>query len=122
MDGETNLSLSTMQSSGDLPMPAPMLLAGWWGDKFNRLFMNSVKTPKLKSVSVNVDLLPERRVASISSAAVGIRPALLSGHRCAIRDLHSPSIGCGIAIPASCGLSKVRRCADSDGAAIAPPA
>jgi hypothetical protein len=70
MDGEPNLSLSTMQSSGDLPMPAPMLLAGWWGDKFNRLFMNSVKTPKLKSVSVDVDLLPERRVASIENAWV----------------------------------------------------
>jgi hypothetical protein len=70
MDGEPNLSLTTMQASGDMPMPAPMALAGWWGDKFNRLFMNSVKTPKLKSVSVNVDLLPERRVASIENAWV----------------------------------------------------
>ncbi len=70
MDGEPNLSLSTMQSSGDLPMPAPMLLAGWWGDKFNRLFLNSVKIPKLKSVSVDVDLLPERRIASIENAWV----------------------------------------------------
>jgi hypothetical protein len=77
MDGQPNLSLSTMQASGDMPMPAPMLLAGWWGDKFNRLFMNSVKTPKLKSVSVNVDLLPERRVASIENAWVAssdVRP------------------------------------------------
>lgn len=70
MDGEPNLSLSTMQTSSDLPMPAPMVLAGWWGDKFNRLFMNSVKTPKLKSVSVDVDLLPERRVATIENAWV----------------------------------------------------
>jgi hypothetical protein len=77
MDGEPNLSLTTMQASGDMPMPAPMALAGWWGDKFNRLFMNSVKTPKLKSVSVNVDLLPERRVASIENAWVAsadVRP------------------------------------------------
>jgi hypothetical protein len=77
MDGQPNISLTTMQASGDLPMPAPMLLAGWWGDKFNRLYLNSVKTPKLKSVSVNVDLLPERRVATIENAWAGssdVRP------------------------------------------------
>ena len=77
MDGQPNLSLTTMQASGDMPMPAPMALAGWWGDKFNRLFLNSVKTPKLKSVSVTVDLLPERRVASIENAWVSsseVRP------------------------------------------------
>ncbi|HTM48724.1 MAG TPA: hypothetical protein VL285_08595 [Bryobacteraceae bacterium] len=77
MDGQPNLSLTTMQASGDIPMPAPMLLAGWWGDKFSRLFLNSVKTPKLKSVNVTVDLLPERRVASIENAWVSsneVRP------------------------------------------------
>src|SRR2546423_14353465 len=51
MDGQPNISLTTMQASGELPMPAPMLLAGWWGDKVTRLFLNSVKTPKLKSVN-----------------------------------------------------------------------
>ena len=77
MDGEPNISLTTMQASGDMPMPAPMLLAGWWGDKFNRLFLNSVKTPKLKSVNVTVDLLPERRIAGIENAWVSsneVRP------------------------------------------------
>ena len=68
LDGQQSLSLSTMQASGEMPMPAPMLLAGWWGDKFNRLFLNAVKTPRLKRVSVTVDLLPERRVASIENA------------------------------------------------------
>jgi hypothetical protein len=42
-----------------------MVLAGWWGETFNRLFLNPVATPKLKSVDVVVDLLPERRVATI---------------------------------------------------------
>ena len=73
LDGEPNLSLTTMQASGEMPMPAPMLLAGWWGDKFNRLFLNAVKTPKLKRVSVTVDLLPERRVATIENAWVANR-------------------------------------------------
>jgi hypothetical protein len=77
MDGQPNINLTTMQASGELPMPAPMLLAGWWGDKFSRLYLNSVKTPKLKSVHVDVDLLPERRVATIENAWAGssdVRP------------------------------------------------
>ena len=47
-----------------------MLLAGWWGDKFNRLFRNAVKTPRLKSVNATVDLLPERRIATLENAWV----------------------------------------------------
>ena len=69
-NGESSLSLNTMQASGEMPMPAPMVLAGWWGDKFNRLYLNAVKTPNVKSVNVSVDLLPDRRVASIESAWV----------------------------------------------------
>ena len=69
-NGMGPISLSTMQASGELPMPAPMLLAGWWGDKFNRLYLNNVKTPDIKRVDVTVDLLPERRVATIESAWV----------------------------------------------------
>ena len=61
MNGNRNISLSTMQTSGEMPMPAPMVLAGWFGDKFNRLYLNNVKTPDVKRVNVTVDLLPERR-------------------------------------------------------------
>jgi hypothetical protein len=77
MKGGTGLSLSTMQASGELPVPAPMMLATWWGDKFNRLYMNNVNTPDVQKVSVTVDLLPERRVAVIENAWVGspdVRP------------------------------------------------
>ncbi len=78
LSGQHNISLSTMQASGgELPVPAPMVLAGWWGDKFNRLYMNNVKTPDVKRVSVTIDLLPERRVATIESAWVAntdVRP------------------------------------------------
>ena len=41
----TEPSLTTMLAAGEMPMPAPMLLAGWWGDKFNRLFLNTIETP-----------------------------------------------------------------------------
>lgn len=68
LDGQNKISLSTMQTASDAPVPAPMLLAGWFGDKFNRLFTNSIKMPRLTSVDVTIDLLPERRVAVIENA------------------------------------------------------
>jgi hypothetical protein len=62
------LSLTTMQAANDSPMPAPMMVSAWWGDKFNRLFNNAVKVPTVKDAEVTVDLLPERRVATIENA------------------------------------------------------
>jgi hypothetical protein len=62
------VELNTMQTSGELPTPAPMMLAGWWGDHFNRLYVNNVENPSIKDVNVTVDLLPERRLVSIESA------------------------------------------------------
>ena len=67
-DGNGKLDLSFMQSSNDSPMPAPMMMAMWWGDKFNRLFNNAVKVPEVKDAEVTVDLLPERRIATIENA------------------------------------------------------
>ncbi|MEN6532693.1 MAG: hypothetical protein ABFD89_03470 [Bryobacteraceae bacterium] len=73
LDGGRNLSLSTMQAPGEAPVPAPILLAGWVGEKFNRLFLNAVKPPRLKRFDVTVDLLPQRRVATIESAWASVR-------------------------------------------------
>jgi hypothetical protein len=70
LDGQPSISLTTMLTAGELPVPAPMLLAGWWGDKFNRLYGNAVNTPRLKSVNAVIDLLPERRVATLEHAWV----------------------------------------------------
>ena len=64
------LSLSTMLASSEAPMPAPMMLAGWWGERFNRLFLNPVHTPKLTSVNATIDLYPDRREATIENAWV----------------------------------------------------
>jgi hypothetical protein len=68
--GQRALSLSNMQSSGEM-MPAPMALAGWFGDKFNKLYLNNLSAPDVKRVNVTVDLIPERRVATIENAWVG---------------------------------------------------
>jgi hypothetical protein len=62
------LDLSTMQASNDSPMPAPMMVASWWGDKFNRLFNNAVHVPTMKDAEVTVELLPERRMVTIENA------------------------------------------------------
>ncbi len=68
LKGQSRIKLTTMQAPAETPIPTPMLLAGWWGDKFNRLFINSDKPPTLDAVNVDVDLLPNRRIAQIESA------------------------------------------------------
>ncbi len=71
VQGQQSIQLTTMQAPAETPVPTPMLLAGWWGDKFNRLYVNSGKLPQLDAVNVDVDLLPDRRIAQIESAWVG---------------------------------------------------
>jgi hypothetical protein len=68
LEGPGRISLETMVASSEMPMPPAMQLAGWWGDKFNRLFLNPVEMPRLKRVEAVIDLLPERRIAAIESA------------------------------------------------------
>lgn len=68
LEGHEKVQLSTMQAPAELPVPTPMILAGWWGDKFNRLFLNPVAMPKVNSVNATIDLLPERRIAQVESA------------------------------------------------------
>jgi len=68
--GPHNISLANVQATGDAPMPAQMALALWLGDKFNKLYLNNVTMPDVKRVSMTLDLVPERRVATIESAWV----------------------------------------------------
>jgi hypothetical protein len=70
MNGPRNIGLATMQAASDMPVPAPMALALWLGDKFNRLYLNNVNTPDVKGVTLSLDLLPERRVAAIETGWV----------------------------------------------------
>ena len=68
MDGNHSFDLRTMQAPNEGPTPAPMVLAGWVGEKFNRLYSNSIEMPKLKRVDAVVDLIPERRTLAIEQA------------------------------------------------------
>lgn len=67
-ENNQKIELSTMRPQEDLPMPAHLMLAGWWADKFNQLFQNPVNAPRVRSVNMTVDLLPERRIAAIENA------------------------------------------------------
>ena len=64
----SSISAATMQAPSELPIAPPMVLAGWWGDKFNKLFLNAIEMPKVKAVNLTIDMLPERRTAAIESA------------------------------------------------------
>src|ERR1700678_876344 len=59
LDGQPVVSLSTMLAANEGPAPVPNQLAGWGGAKFNRLFLNPVQLPKLKSVDAVVAIFPE---------------------------------------------------------------
>jgi hypothetical protein len=68
VEGDRAINVSTMLAPSEAPIAPSLALAGWWADKFNRLFLNPVAMPKLKSVEITVDLLPERRTAAIDYA------------------------------------------------------
>lgn len=68
MDGLPAIELGSMATVNEGPLPPAIALATWWGDKFNRLYGNTLTNPKLKGVNVTVDLIPERRAATVESA------------------------------------------------------
>lgn len=68
-EGLPRMNLATMlPPPTDSPVPAPIQLAGYLGEKMNRLFANPIQMPKVKNIDLVVDLLPERRIAAIESA------------------------------------------------------
>jgi len=109
MNGMQDIAMSTMQASGESPMPAPMMLAGWWGDKFNRLYLNNVKTADVKSVNLTVDLMPERRVAMVENAWVAnadVRPGEEVTVKASLRPYRGESIQREFKVKIPAGLAK----------------
>jgi len=107
--GQHPIKLTTMQAPAGTPVPTPMLLAGWWGDKFNRLFVNSDKLPKLDAVNVSVDLLPERRIAQIESAWLAdnkVRPGAEIPVKVFLQPYHGERMERTINLKIPAGLSR----------------
>jgi SpoIVB peptidase S55 len=106
--GAKGISLSNMQASGEM-MPAPMALAGWFGDKFNKLYLNNLSAPDVKGVNVTVDLIPERRVATIENAWVGdvdVRPGDTIPVKVFLRPYRGESLERDFTVTVPAGLTK----------------
>jgi hypothetical protein len=109
LSGQPKIALSTMQASGENPTPAPLALASWWGERFNRLYLNNVKIPDLKSVNVTVDLLPDRRIATIENAWVAdpdVRPGDEVPVKVLLRPYRGEPIQREIKVKIPAGLAK----------------
>ncbi len=109
VQGQHRIELTTMQAPAGTPVPTPMLLAGWWGDKFNRLFLNSDKMPKLDAVNVSVDLLPERRTAQIESAWIAdnkVMPGSVVPIKVFLQPYHGERMERSINLKIPVGLSR----------------
>lgn len=68
LPGLTPLAVKQMVVTGDAPMPAPMALSVWWGDRFSRLFQNPESAPAIKSVKAKLKMTGERRLSVIEGA------------------------------------------------------
>lgn len=109
VEGQHRVELTTMQAPAGTPIPTPMLLAGWWGDKFNRLFVNSNKLPKLNAVNVTIDLLPERRIAQIESAWIAdnkVTPGTEVPVKVFLRPYHGDRLEHTVNVKIPAGLSR----------------
>lgn len=67
-EGLAPLRVSTMIASGAGPMPAPMQLAAWWADRFQRLFQSQDGEPQVKRVEAVLEMRPQKLEAAIESA------------------------------------------------------
>jgi hypothetical protein len=107
--GQQSIEVTTMQAPAETQVPTPMLLAGWWGDKFNRLFGNSAKLPKLDAVTVDIDLLPDRRISQIESAWIAdnkVRPGTEVPVKVYLRPYHGDRIEKTVQVTIPPGLSR----------------
>lgn len=105
----SRISARTMRAPSETPIAPPMLVAGWWGDKFNKLFLNSVQSPNLKSVDVTVDLLPERRTAAIETAWIAgneVEPGGEVPVRVFLRPFRGPRVEREVKVRIPAGLAK----------------
>lgn len=105
----SKISARTMRAPSEIPVAPPMLVAGWWGDKFNKLFLNPIQSPNLKSVDVTVDLLPQRRSAAIETAWIAANEVEPGGEvpvRVFLRPFRGARIEREVKVRIPAGLSK----------------
>ena len=66
IEGYPDVNLDQLYAAPDnAPMPGPMTLSFWLGDRFGRIFQNAYEAPNVTKVKLDFDLMPERRTATI---------------------------------------------------------
>ena len=79
--GHTPVSLENMYALNDQPVPDGTFVAGAAQSVFARIFSNPYETPKIDRVSLRVESVPERRIATIENAWSERRRRLNKGER-----------------------------------------
>ncbi len=77
LDGGRQISIDSMRTASESPLPAPLALAGQVGDTFRKLLTHPAESPRFERMDVTIDLLPERRltvVEQITVANKNVRP------------------------------------------------
>ena len=67
-DGLEPLELRDMVTTVDAPMPAPLQIASWWAERFNRLYALAEGAPKIRRIECVIEVHPQRRIVTIESA------------------------------------------------------
>jgi len=67
-DGLDPLELRDAVTTVDAPMPAPLQLASWWAERFNRLYTLAEGAPKIRRIEGVIEVHPQRRIVTIESA------------------------------------------------------
>jgi hypothetical protein len=66
MTGYPDVNLDQLYAAPEnSPVPGPLALSFWLGDRFGRIFNNNFEVPDVTGVKLDFDLLPERRSATI---------------------------------------------------------
>ncbi len=67
-DGLEPLDLRDTVTTMDSPMPAPLQIASWWADRFNRLYTLAEGAPKIRRIEETIEVHPQRRIVTLESA------------------------------------------------------
>jgi hypothetical protein len=67
-DGLAPLELRDKVTTVDAPMPAPLQLASWWAERFNRLYTLAEGAPRISHIESTIEVHPQRRIVTIESA------------------------------------------------------
>ncbi|MGD0578127.1 MAG: hypothetical protein ABSC08_04280 [Bryobacteraceae bacterium] len=67
-EGLKPVDLMETVTTTDGPVPAPLQLAMWWGERFNRLYSLAQGPPKIRGVECNIEMRPQRRLVTIENA------------------------------------------------------